>query len=63
MERVGVIEFKYLRNADEMHFRVIEGDAHPSAAQTSAAREIMKSRGIGKTRFEIFNDGKTVKEL
>jgi len=63
MKKIGIVEFKYLKEADEMHYRVIEGSYYPSAAQTTAAKKIMKTRGIGKTRFEIYDDGKSIKEI
>ena len=63
MKKIGVIEFRYNKSEDIMHFRLIEGTAHPSAAQMTAARNLMRARGIGKTRFEIFNDDRTIKEL
>jgi len=63
MKEIGIVEFKYLKEADEMHYRIIKGDYHPSAAQTTAAKKIMKTRGIGKTRFKLYDNGKSIKEI
>jgi len=63
MEKIGIVEFEFLKESNEMHCRVIEGNYFPSAAQTTAAKKIMKTRGIGKTRFEIYDDGKSIKEI
>ena len=58
----ATVEFEYRKDKDELHFDVIQGSFGPSAAQATKAREIMKNRGVGKTRFYIYDDG-DVKEV
>jgi len=58
----AIVEFEYNKKEDELHYSVIQGSFGPSAAQATKARDMMKSRGVGKTRFYIYDDG-TVKEM
>jgi len=58
----AIVEFKYNKKEDELHYDVIQGSFGPSAAQATKVRDIMKGRGVGKTRFYIYDDG-DVKEV
>jgi len=59
----AITEFEYDKENNELHYNVIQGSFGPSAAQATDIRNMMKSRGVGKTRFYIYKDGTTVKEI
>jgi len=58
----AIVEFEYDRENNELQFDVIQGSFGPSAAQATEVKNMMKNRGIGKTRFYIYDDG-DVKEV
>jgi len=58
----AIVEFDYDRDKNELHYNVIQGSFGPSAAQATEVKNMMKNRGIGKTRFYIYDDG-DVKEI
>ena len=59
----AIAEFRFNKNSNELHFSVVQGSFGPSAAQATKVKDIMKKRGVGKTRFHIYRDGVTVKEV